>query len=188
MDLPWGSEFSAKFITNVGLITSDGPHGVNIMAAEWTHHVSYSPGMIAVCIGFDKATDANIMKTKEFGVSLASNDQTILASVAGGSSGKEYDKIAAATKLGFGFVPSKHIKPPLVKGAALTLECRLVNASDVGDHRMFIGEVLDATSGAEPVAYHGGKYWHITSPAAKPSEKERARIHDIVESCRKKAQ
>jgi len=70
MDIPWGSDESKKFATNVGLITSNGPHGHNVMAAEWTHHVSYSPGMIMVNVGFDKATEANIMKTKEFGVSL----------------------------------------------------------------------------------------------------------------------
>ena len=41
MDIPWGSEGTRKFVTNVGLITSDDPHGNNIMAAEWTHLVSY---------------------------------------------------------------------------------------------------------------------------------------------------
>ena len=50
MDLPWGDEISNKFITNVGLITSDGPFGADVMACEWTHHISYSPGLIAVCI------------------------------------------------------------------------------------------------------------------------------------------
>ncbi len=29
MDIPWGSEAAKKFITNVGLITSNGPFGHN---------------------------------------------------------------------------------------------------------------------------------------------------------------
>ena len=41
---------TVQFLTNVGLITSDGPYGPNVMAAEWTHHISYSPGLIAVNI------------------------------------------------------------------------------------------------------------------------------------------
>ena len=56
MDLPWGDEKTVQFITNVGLITSNGPFGDDIMSAEWTHHVSYSPGLISVCIGKSKAT------------------------------------------------------------------------------------------------------------------------------------
>ena len=46
MDLPWGDEKTTKFVTNVGLITSNGPYGYNIIAAEWTHQVSYSPSLI----------------------------------------------------------------------------------------------------------------------------------------------
>ena len=67
MEIPWGSEAAKKFVTNVGLITSNGPYGHNIMAAEWTHHVSYNPGLIAVCIRPTAATNANITKTKKFG-------------------------------------------------------------------------------------------------------------------------
>ena len=31
MDLPWGDEKTIQFITNVGLITTKGPFGDNIM-------------------------------------------------------------------------------------------------------------------------------------------------------------
>ena len=31
MDLPWGDEKTVQFVTNVGLITSDGQHGQNIV-------------------------------------------------------------------------------------------------------------------------------------------------------------
>ena len=54
--LPWNDERSNNFITNVGLITTDGPFGADVIACEWTHHVSYSPGLIAVCIAPSKAT------------------------------------------------------------------------------------------------------------------------------------
>ncbi len=51
MDLPWGDPRSNKFATTIGLITSDGPNKQNIMASEWTHHLSYRPGLIAVSLG-----------------------------------------------------------------------------------------------------------------------------------------
>ncbi len=58
MDLPYGDIKTWKFATNVGLITSNGPVGHNIMAAEWTHMVSYSPGLIAVSINKDNKETA----------------------------------------------------------------------------------------------------------------------------------
>ena len=48
MELPWNDPRTNKFATSIGLITSDGPLGANIMACEWTHHLSYNPGLIAV--------------------------------------------------------------------------------------------------------------------------------------------
>ena len=56
-----------QFLTNVGLITTDGPYGPNVMAAEWTHHISYTPSLIAINVRGD-ATAENIDHSKEFGV------------------------------------------------------------------------------------------------------------------------
>src|SRR3990170_4724695 len=103
MDLPWGDKRTTKFVTNVGLITSNGPIGPNIMAAEWTHHISYSPGLVMVNINAqNNATAVNIQKTKEFGVNIAAADQNIVASIAGGSSGRNVDKIKILKELGVG--------------------------------------------------------------------------------------
>jgi len=186
MDLPWGDEKTLQFVTNVGLITSDGPNGPNIMAAEWTHHVSYSPGLIAVCVGFGKATLENIQETKEFGVSLASIEQNVVASIAGGASGHDIDKIAVLKELGFKFYPGKKIKTLMVEGAALNAECKLVKEITLGDHMMLVGEVIETASPQrEPVAYHKGMYWRLERSVEKPSEKERERIRAVVEKHKK---
>ena len=50
MELPWNDPRSNKFATTIGLITSSGSSGPNIMACEWTHHLSYNPGLIAVSL------------------------------------------------------------------------------------------------------------------------------------------
>ena len=109
MDLGWGDPKASKWATNVGLITSDGPHGPNIMAAEWTYYVSYTPALISVHIGrgskdkAGKATLENIRATKEFGVNLASQEQNAVSSIAGKSSGKEVDKISLLKEYGAEF-------------------------------------------------------------------------------------
>ncbi len=74
MELPWNDPRSNKFVTTVGLITSEDIDGHNIMACEWTHHISYNPGLIAVSLGRTKATVKNIRNSKEFGINLCAKD------------------------------------------------------------------------------------------------------------------
>ncbi len=187
MDLPWGNEKTVQFITNVGLITSNGPHGHDITSVEWTHQVSYSPGLIAICINESHAACDNINKTKEFGVSICAIDQSRLSSVAGSMSGKDYDKIAALKELGFEFYNADKIKTVMVKGAALNLECKVIKKIGLGDHIMFVGEIISAaTSEKEPLAYHKGRYWKMETQLEKPSEKEREKIRQILEKHRRK--
>ena len=186
MNIPWASAGAFKFVTNVGLITSDGPHGPNIMSAEWTHQVSYNPGLIAVCLGPNKATTENIQKAKKFGVNIAAVDQNVIASVSGGSTGKEVNKISALKELGFTFYTGKN-GLLLVEGAALNAECKLFQEIPLGDHSMFVGEVTELNiTKKEPLAYHQGKYWKLTETIPKPSDKERERMMKIVEKYRKK--
>lgn len=186
MDLPWGDERTTTFVTNVGLITSDGPNGPNIMSAEWTHHVSYSPGLIVVCVGPGKATNENIRATKEFGVNLAAADQNVIASISGGSTGKKVDKIAVLKELGFKFYKAKKIKALMVEGAALNVECKVVKVVELGDHTMFVGEVLDATvNQKEPLIYHKKNFWKFGESIQMPAEKELERVNSVVEKFRK---
>ncbi len=188
MDLPWGDEKTTKFVTNVGLITSNGSYGHNIMAAEWTHQVSYSPGLIMINIGFNKATEANIKKTKEFGVNLAAFDQDVVTSVAGGSSGKEVDKIKVLKELGTEFYKAKKIDTMMVKGATLNLECKLLKMEQLGDHTVFVGEVLEiSATEKDPLIYHKLKYWRIGEQIQKPPQKVLDKVKKLTEKYQKKS-
>ncbi len=187
MNIPYGDERCKKFVTNVGLITSHGPHGNNIMAAEWTHHISYEPGLIAICLDPDHATTANITKTKEFGVSLCAVDQNVLSSVAGTNCGKDVDKIAVLKELGFTFSAGKKTKVLLVEGAALHIECTLVKTIVLGDHVMFVGEALASKLGEkEPLALHAGKYWKLETTIAKPSPADLEKQAKLIKKHKKK--
>jgi flavin reductase (DIM6/NTAB) family NADH-FMN oxidoreductase RutF len=176
MKLPWNDPRSNKFATTIGLITSNGPDGPNIMACEWTHHLSYDHGLIAVSLGPTKATVENIRASKEFGVNLCASDQSVLSSVAGGYSGSKYNKIDALKELGFQFYEASKIKTLMVKGASLNVECKLFQEITFGDHIMFIGEVLEAIHNPEKqsLIYHDGKYWSVQSSikSLKRNEKE----------------
>jgi len=184
MDLGWGNPKASKWATNIGLITSDGPNGPNIMAAEWTFYLSYSPAMISVHIGggeTGKATAENIMKSREFGVSLAASDQNVISSIAGGSSGRDVDKISLLKEMGFGFYDGRKISAPMVKGAATNAECRLKEIKVTGDHTMFIGEVVEIDSDAskQPLVYSGNKYYSLGEQAGKPEQGVLDRIDQL---------
>ena len=187
MDLPWGDERTRQFVTNVGLITTNGPYGHDIMAAEWTHHISYKPGLIAICINPRDATHANIEEAKEFGVSLCAYDQNVLSSISGGSSGKNTDKISAMKELGFKFYKAKKINVLMIEGAALNIECKLVKQISLGDHTTFVGETVETKlSDKKPLVYHAQKYWNLGGSIAKPSQNELDRISRIIEKHKKK--
>jgi flavin reductase (DIM6/NTAB) family NADH-FMN oxidoreductase RutF len=175
--------FADSFISPVGLVTSNGPIGHNIMACEWTHQISYSPDLIAVSIGQTGATQENIRATKEFGVSLTAEDQTVVASIAGNYKGREYKKIEALKEMGFTFTQAEKINVLLVENASATFECHLKQELNLGDHVMMVGEVIHAqkNEGITTVAFSQGKYWKLTENPSKPSDEERSRFKQIVE-------
>ncbi|MDD4319708.1 MAG: flavin reductase family protein [Candidatus Peribacteraceae bacterium] len=183
MDLPYGTPASMTFVTNLGLITTDGPLGANVSTIEWTHLVSYTPGLIAVCVDPPDANHENIEAIKEFGVSLAAADQNVLASLAGNTKGRKIDKIGFLRELGFSFVPSTQIKPPLVEGAIAQYECKLLQQIKPGNRTVFIGEVLVANvfPDKEPLAYHQRKFWKLGEQVHKPGKEELEKQAEVME-------
>ena len=146
------------FATTVGLITTKGTkHGQNVMAAEWTMHVSYDPMLIAIFV-HESPTYWNIEETRVFGVNIASDDQAELVNIAGGYSGTEIDKLALPRT--FEMYRAKHIDVPMIKGCPLNAECRVIVIEKIGDHIMVVGEAVSAKFDEKkfPLIYTRGNY------------------------------
>lgn len=160
------------FATTVGLITTNGRSGPNVMAAEWTMHVSYEPMLVAIFI-HDSPTLWNIKDTGVFGVNIASDDQAALVNIAGGYSGTEIEKLAIpgtfATYAG-------SLGVPMIRGCALACECRVVSVQDVGDHVMVLGEAVSASFDEKkfPLIYTRGNYRRLG--AKLPSGRKTIRV------------
>jgi flavin reductase (DIM6/NTAB) family NADH-FMN oxidoreductase RutF len=182
MNISWGSDISNRFITNVGLVTTNGIYGHNIMACEWTYHLSYHPALIGVSVNKRHATHVHIKANKEFGVCFASTHQAMLTSIAGRESGKIYDKIKVAETMGFKFSPAKNIDVVMPDGVAVTLECKLSDEIILGDHTLFVGEVIDGSVNPDekPLAYHWGRYWEMVATLEKPSNESREKIKELI--------
>lgn len=151
------------FITGISLITSNGPKGQNVMTAEWTMQISYDPMLISVFIHEGSDTLENIKNTKQFGVNVASEKQSTLASIAGGYSRKEIDKLSIRDS--FQVLKSKKIRIPLIAGCLINAECELFSIKKIGDHVMIVGKIIsiryDETK--KPLAYHRNRYFRIGS-------------------------
>ncbi len=127
------------FTTTCALITTDGPHGPNAMAAEWTFNVSYHPFLVLVSIDPGNLTHDMILESKEFGVNLVADDQIAAMGFAGHYSKTDTDKLSSEL---FETYPAQHIRAPMIRGALLNAECRLVAHHPMGDHTAFVGEVV----------------------------------------------
>lgn len=187
MDILWGDEKTANFVSHIGLITTDGSHGPDIMACEWTQQISYRPALFAIYVGPNKATYDNILATKEFGLHIAAHDQSVLTSIAGGQTGRKIDKIRALTELGYRFRKAETLSVPMLEGAAFWAECVLIDHRTYGDHEMFIGEAKVAEVDREkvPLLYHSGKYWHRGEQIQKPPAEELEKIAAIIQKAKK---
>ena len=145
------------FTTACALVTTNGPRGPNVMAAEWTFNVSYEPFLIAVHIDPENATHDEILASGEFGVNVASENQVAAIGFAGHRSKRTTDKLSSEI---FETYPGKRIRAPMLRGALLNAECRLVQHLPVGDHTLFVGEVLEFTvdPSKAPLVLHQGSH------------------------------
>lgn len=152
------SEARRHLTTTVALVTAKLEGVTNVMAAEWSLQVSLDPILMAVFVGYERATYDLIRKSGEFGLSYCSDRQAHLAHVAGNYSLREADKFELAD---FGTFQSKYIGAPLIDNCISNFECKVTDELQVGDHAAFIGKVLTAYSDNEksPLVFHGGKFW-----------------------------
>ncbi|MDE1842932.1 MAG: flavin reductase family protein [Thaumarchaeota archaeon] len=159
------------FTTGISMITSHGPNGSNVMAAEWVMQISYNPILIAIFIHKGSQTLKNIEKTKEFGVNVASEKQTSQVSVAGGYSGSEIDKLQIKNL--FNTVKSKKIRAPSISGCTINAECILVKKEKTGDHVMLVGKAIHIQhdESQSPLIYHRNRYFQI-GHAIEPQREE----------------
>ena len=73
-------------------------------------------------------------------------------------------------------------KLPMLVGAAMNAECKLVKQEELGDHIMFVGEVIEisADENIRPLLYHNGRYWRLGEATIKPQPDILNRIDELA--------
>jgi flavin reductase (DIM6/NTAB) family NADH-FMN oxidoreductase RutF len=113
--------------------------GERSCATGTTMYVSLSPALIAIAEHHGSRTTRLIRESGRFSVSLLDDSQQDLA-VAAGKSAEGPDKFAT---LGIAAIEAPDdLAAPGVADSLAILWCRVTQAIDTGDHRLFVGEIV----------------------------------------------
>ena len=123
------------------IVSIDENKKPNVMTAGEVFNIGLKePTIIGVAIRKARHTHTLIMKTSQFSVNLptaAILDKVDLVGTVGGRDG--LDKFS---EYGLTPVKSSVIEAPIIEECPVNLECKLLNVSEVGDHDLFLGEVV----------------------------------------------
>jgi len=127
--------------TPAALITSvDEDGNPNIITLGEVFNISITKPVI-IGIAIRKATYSHslISKTREYVVNMPTVDITDKVMTCGSISGRNVDKFE---KTGLTPLPAIKVTPPLIAECPMNLECKVLDIQEIGDHDLFLGEVL----------------------------------------------
>ncbi|MEV0562977.1 flavin reductase [Dactylosporangium sp. NPDC050588] len=139
----------AQWPSGVSVVTTvagDGWHG---MTASSFSSVSMDPPLILVCLNRRITTHALIEASGVFAVSVLAKDQTMVGRRFAGHEG-------VADRFAGGAWETRVTGAPVLTDAVGWLDCRVVHAYAGGDHTIFVGAVLGASTErvVAPLLFH----------------------------------
>jgi len=142
----------ASWASGVSVVTArDGErvHGLTVSAFS---SVSLEPPLVLVCLDKTSNTLQLVDAGKVFSVNILAEDHEELSQRF--ASKEHEDRRFEGLECSYGVNGCPHIP-----GAVSTLDCRVVNTVDAGDHVLYLGQVEAAhTSDRPPLIYLRGQY------------------------------
>jgi flavin reductase (DIM6/NTAB) family NADH-FMN oxidoreductase RutF len=145
----------------------------NIITLGEVFNISIAkPVILGIAMAKPRRSHELISRSKEYVVNLATAALVRKVDLCGTCSGREVDKFA---EIGLTPVPASKVKPPLIAECPVNCECRVIGIQEIGDHDLFLGEVvaehvdeaaLDEkgrirTGALDPLCYMNGEYWSV---------------------------
>jgi flavin reductase (DIM6/NTAB) family NADH-FMN oxidoreductase RutF len=142
----------ASFATGVTVVTALDEHGAPVgMTANSFGSVSLDPPLVQWSLRINSGLHRIFVDATHFSVSVLAAHQTHVA--------RQFASRAPDRFTGIECVFSAN-EPPLISGALAHFVCRKVTDYRVGDHELFVGEVLRASGhDGQPLLFHGSKFW-----------------------------
>lgn len=138
-----------RFTTGVAVVsTDDGGGNPSAMTISSLTSISLEPAILLVSLTHGSRTTEAVEAAGKFGVSILGSRQEALARRFATRGGARFDDLPC---------DYSHSGLPLIKDALAQLECTVHRAHDIGDHRVFYGEVTEmrCREGSGLVFYSG---------------------------------
>jgi len=127
----------------VVLVTSKHDKRENVMTAAWCFPLSMDPPLFGVSISKKRFSYSLISKEKSFAINLADGSMRDFVIGAGRTSGKDMGK-EKDKFVEFGIEKEYgKLGIPLVKKSPSSIECKVVEEIELGDHVVFVGEAVN---------------------------------------------
>ena len=105
---------------------------------SWASKVSFEPALVMISIGKNRKDHEKFMEAEVFAVNILGEEGVEVGRHFGNSNGDNLNNFNDIEwfELSTG--------SPILKSSVGALDCKIVKTLDVGDHVVFIGEVLDS--------------------------------------------
>lgn len=158
----------------VSCVDTDGRPNIITLGEVFNLSIGLGGAVVIVGIAIAPARYSHrlVREAGEYVLNLATATQAEVVDRCGTTSGAVTDKFA---EFGLTPLPAQKVRPPLIAECPLNLECRVVGMHTIGDHDLFLGEVLvehvdadclDAdgrldTRKLNPLCYANGEYYTL---------------------------
>lgn len=132
--------YQYSFPMQTVLVTcKDKDDRINVITIAWHTTISKKPPLYGISIAPNRYSHDLIKKNKEFVINFIDFKLNEKAHFCGTHSGRSINKIDISKLT---LMPSNKLKVPLIKESYAHLECKLVQDITIGDHTLFVGEVI----------------------------------------------
>jgi flavin reductase (DIM6/NTAB) family NADH-FMN oxidoreductase RutF len=156
------------FAAGVTVVTTRDRTGrPSALTASAFTSVSLDPPLVLVCVDHAASAHPDFRARGWFAVNVLRREQEALSRRFATSGGDKFRGVSWH---------ESHAGLPLLDGALATLECRIVDAHEAGDHTIFIGQVESASvAGGQPLVYFHGGYHSLAADRGAPPDDGRQR-------------
>ena len=116
------------------------PENRNMVTLAWAGTINSEPPMVSVSVRKERYSHGLITASGEFVVNLVDEPMARAVDFCGVKSGRDTDK---ARETGLAYMPADGLATaPAVRGAPVSLCCRVRQTLELGSHDMFLGEIV----------------------------------------------
>ena len=143
----------------VYIVTVEDQGQINGVTTPWVSQISFDPARVMVAISPLRRCHEMISNSGRFALNVLASNQVDVASRFALTTGRDMDKFE-------GVAPQRTpAGSPLLSGVFAYIDCELVDTVAVGDHSLFLGEVIGAEvldSTLSPLIFDPSHYfWEI---------------------------